>query len=72
MCRPDLIPENDLFIQHIKLKNTLRLIMGEEVLDHSGLDYYEHEDAVPAQAEPAKPYRKKTKTQLRKKVSLKK
>ena len=31
-----LKPEHDLFIQHLKLKNTLRLLMGEEVLDHSG------------------------------------
>lgn len=41
MCRPDLKPEHDLFIQHLKLQNTLRILMGEEVLDHSGLDYYE-------------------------------
>lgn len=41
MHRPDLKPENDLFIQHIKLKNTLRLLMNEEVIDHSGLDYYD-------------------------------
>jgi len=39
-CRSDLYPEHDLFIQHLKLKNTLRLLMGEEVLDHAGLDYY--------------------------------
>ena len=41
MARPDLKPEHDLFIQHLKLQNTLRILMGEEVLDHSGLDYYE-------------------------------
>ncbi len=41
MARPDLRPEHDLFIQHLKLQNTLRILMGEEVLDHSGLDYYE-------------------------------
>jgi len=41
MCREDLKPENDLFIQNEKLRNTLRIIMGEEVIDHSGLDYYE-------------------------------
>jgi myo-inositol-1-phosphate synthase len=41
MHRPDLKPENDLFIQHMKLKNTLRLLMHEEIIDHSGLDYYE-------------------------------
>lgn len=41
MCRPDLRPENDLFVQNEKLRNTLRILMGEEVIDHSGLDYYE-------------------------------
>ena len=41
MARPDLKPEHDLFIQHLKLTNTLRILVGEEVLDHSGLDYYE-------------------------------
>jgi myo-inositol-1-phosphate synthase len=41
MCAPALTPEHDLFIQHMKLKNTLRILMGEEVVDHSGLDYYE-------------------------------
>ena len=41
MCRPDLNPENDLFVQDQKMRNTLRIIMGEEVIDHSGLDYYE-------------------------------
>ncbi len=40
-CRPDLRPEHDLFIQHWKLKNALRLIMGESPLDHAGLDYYD-------------------------------
>ena len=41
MSRPDLRPEHDLFVQHLKLTNTLRILVGEEVLDHSGLDYYE-------------------------------
>jgi myo-inositol-1-phosphate synthase len=41
MTAPDLYPEHDLFIQHIKLKNTLRHIMGEEIITHLGLDYYE-------------------------------
>jgi myo-inositol-1-phosphate synthase len=41
MAAPNLEPEHDLFIQHMKLKNTLRIIMNEEVVDHSGLDYYE-------------------------------
>ena len=48
LSRPDLKPEHDLFIQHLKLQNTLRILMGEEVLDHSGLDYYE-----PGQADTA-------------------
>src|SRR6476659_9902374 len=43
MSRPDLKPEHDLFVQHLKLSNTLRILVGEEVLDHSGLDYYEGE-----------------------------
>jgi myo-inositol-1-phosphate synthase len=41
MALPDLYPEHDLFIQQMKLKNTLRTIMGEEVIHHTGLDYYE-------------------------------
>jgi Myo-inositol-1-phosphate synthase len=41
MARKDLKPEHDLFVQHLKLTNTLRILVGEEVLDHSGLDYYE-------------------------------
>jgi myo-inositol-1-phosphate synthase len=36
-----LYPEHDLFIQHRKLKNTLRWMMGEEPLTHLGLEYYE-------------------------------
>jgi len=38
---PELYPEHDLFIQLAKLKNTLRHIMGEELVTHLGLDYYE-------------------------------
>ena len=40
-CRPDLKPVNSLFDQDEKLRNTLRILMGEKVIDHSGLDYYE-------------------------------
>ncbi len=51
--RADLYPEHDLFIQHMKLKNTLRLLMGEEVVDHSGLDYYDAaRGARPGSAPP--------------------
>jgi myo-inositol-1-phosphate synthase len=39
-CSPDLYPEHDLFIQSMKLKNTLRYLMGEEQITHLGLDYY--------------------------------
>ena len=38
---PGLYPEHDLFIQHMKLKNTLRHLMGEEQVTHLGLDSYE-------------------------------
>ena len=37
-------PEHDLFIQSMKLKNTLRYIMGEELITHLGLDYYTHNE----------------------------
>jgi myo-inositol-1-phosphate synthase len=36
-----LYPEHDIFIQHMKLKNTLRHLMGEDQITHMGLDYYE-------------------------------
>jgi len=38
---PDLYPENDLFIQLTKLKNTLRHWAGEELITHLGSEYYE-------------------------------
>jgi len=38
---PGLYPEHDLFIQHWKLKNTLRWMMGEEQITHLGVEYYE-------------------------------
>lgn len=41
ICKPGLYPEHDLFIQQIKLKNTLRYMMGEEQITHLGADYYE-------------------------------
>jgi myo-inositol-1-phosphate synthase len=41
MTAPGLYPEHDLFIQHWKLKNTLRHLVGEEQITHLGLDYYE-------------------------------
>jgi myo-inositol-1-phosphate synthase len=41
MTAPGLYPEHNLFIQEMKLKNTLRYLMGEEQITHLGLDYYE-------------------------------
>ncbi len=41
MTAPMLYPEHDLFIQQMKLKNTLRYLMGEKEITHLGLDYYE-------------------------------
>jgi len=38
---PGLYPEHDLFIQLMKLKNTLRYIRGEELITHLGLEYYD-------------------------------
>ena len=41
MTLPDLYPEHDLFIQLMKLKNTLRHMKGEEQITHLGLEYYQ-------------------------------
>jgi myo-inositol-1-phosphate synthase len=41
MCAPHLYPEHDLFIQLMKLKNTLRHLRGEELITHLGLEYYD-------------------------------
>jgi hypothetical protein len=38
---PGLYPEHDLFFQSMKLKNTLRHIMGEELITHLGLEHYD-------------------------------
>jgi myo-inositol-1-phosphate synthase len=40
MVRKDLYPENDLFVQRTKMLNTLRFLMEEELIHHTGLDYY--------------------------------
>jgi len=40
MHKEGLYPEHDLFIQLMKLKNTLRYLMGEDQITHFGLDYY--------------------------------
>jgi len=36
-----LYPEHDLFIQLMKLKNTLRWMMGEGLITHLGQEYYD-------------------------------
>ena len=36
-----LYPEHDLFIQLMKLKNTLRHLRGEELITHLGAEYYD-------------------------------
>ena len=41
MHAPGLYPEHDLFIQLMKLKNTLRHMVGEELITHLGLEYYD-------------------------------
>ncbi|MGC8927960.1 MAG: inositol-3-phosphate synthase [Myxococcota bacterium] len=38
-----LYPEHDLFIQQMKLKNTLRYMIGEDLITHLGWDYYKAE-----------------------------
>ncbi len=41
MTAPQLYPEHDLFIQSMKLKNTLRWMMGEDLITHLGNEYYD-------------------------------
>jgi myo-inositol-1-phosphate synthase len=41
MTAAGLYPEHDLFIQLMKLKNTLRHLKGEELITHLGLEYYD-------------------------------
>jgi len=38
---PGLYPEHDIFIQLMKLKNTLRHMKGEDLITHLGLEYYD-------------------------------
>jgi myo-inositol-1-phosphate synthase len=38
---PGLYPEHDLFIQLMKLKNTLRHLQGEDLITHLGAEYYD-------------------------------
>ncbi len=41
MTAPELYPEHDLFIQLMKLKNTLRYLQGEDLITHLGQEYYD-------------------------------
>ncbi|RMH45220.1 MAG: inositol-3-phosphate synthase [Deltaproteobacteria bacterium] len=41
MTPPGLYPEHDLFIQLMKLKNTLRYTKGDELITHLGAEYYD-------------------------------
>jgi myo-inositol-1-phosphate synthase len=41
MCAKELYPEHDLFIQLMKLKNTLRWMVGEDLITHLGAEYYD-------------------------------
>src|SRR6267378_5268653 len=41
MTAPGLYPEHDLFIQSMKLKNTLRWMKGEDLITHLGQEYYD-------------------------------
>ena len=41
MHAPGLYPEHDLFIQLMKLKNTLRYLRGEDLITHLGREYYD-------------------------------
>ena len=41
MVAPGLYPEHDVFIQLMKLKNTLRWMRGEDLITHLGLEYYD-------------------------------
>jgi myo-inositol-1-phosphate synthase len=41
MTAPELYPEHDLFIQLMKLKNTLRWMKNEDLITHLGQEYYD-------------------------------
>jgi myo-inositol-1-phosphate synthase len=40
MVKEGLYPENDLFVQRTKMENTLRFLAKEELIHHTGLNYY--------------------------------
>jgi myo-inositol-1-phosphate synthase len=42
MHAPEVYAEHDLFIQLWKMKNTLRYLIGEELITHLGIEYYNY------------------------------
>jgi myo-inositol-1-phosphate synthase len=42
MTAESVYPEHDLFVQQTKLKNTLRYLIGEELITHLGIEYYDY------------------------------
>ncbi len=50
MTAPGLPAEHDLFVQQLKLQNTLRFLGGEELINHLGLTYYGVDEEAPYQA----------------------
>src|SRR4029450_11000438 len=44
---PEVYPEHDLFIQLMKLKNTLRYLQGEDLITHLGREYYDEPPCSP-------------------------
>lgn len=41
LAAPELYPENDLFVQLVKLKNMLRWLKDEDLITHLGHEYYD-------------------------------
>jgi myo-inositol-1-phosphate synthase len=41
MAAEGLVPDHDLFVQSMKLKNTLRWMVGEDLIHHLGNEYYD-------------------------------
>jgi myo-inositol-1-phosphate synthase len=41
LVAPEIYPEHDLFVQQLKLKNTLRYMKNEMQLTHLGIEYYD-------------------------------
>jgi len=50
-----LYAEHDLFIQHTKLKNTLRWLMGEEQITHLGIGVLRIRGEITLPLPPSRP-----------------